>query len=76
MTEREKLITKRLEECIFNGEISEEGLLKIFNMSCDYLNMKSIKEYSKEKGIKPQSVYKSKRKIINKFGIKIIYGDN
>ena len=73
MTDRTELIVNRREECIFNGEVSQDGVFKIFNLAIDYLNMQSIKEYSDEKNITPQAVYKKKLKIFHNFGIKLIY---
>jgi hypothetical protein len=71
--QRSDLIVNRLEECIYNGEITEEDMLKIFNLVCDYLNMKSFAELAKEKEVTVQAVYKSKIKYIEKFNIKIHY---
>jgi len=72
MTDFEINIVNRLEQLIFEGKINQECQFKIFNLMCEYLNLKSISHEAKEKGITPQAVYK-RRNIIEKFGIKLSY---
>lgn len=74
--ERSDIIVERLEDCIRKNEITEDGLLKIFNIACDYLNMRSFKELAEEKCVSIQYIHKSNPKHIKKFGIKLAYDND
>lgn len=51
LSEYEKLSIKRLSERILEGKWSDEGLVKLIERAGDYLNLKTVPDYSKAKGI-------------------------
>lgn len=61
MTEKEQNILIEIEKLIFEGQISNEFLVKNFKISALYLGLKNIKHFANDNKISPQAVYKSKK---------------
>jgi len=61
MTDKEEDLINRFEKYIYNNPLSNECLVEIFKLICDYGNITNIKNYSKSNNITPQALYKSKK---------------
>jgi molybdenum-dependent DNA-binding transcriptional regulator ModE len=48
LTQYEQLALTKLDESIFNGKWSNEGLIKLVQLIEPYLNTKTISQYAKE----------------------------
>lgn len=57
---REELIHNRLEQCIYEGEISNDAMVKIIATLSQYLGLQNLTQYAKHKGISIQAAKKHK----------------
>jgi len=67
----EQLALSKLDESIFNGKWSNEGLIKLVQLIEPYLNAKSISQYAKEYEMSYNGV-RDHRKSELLFGVKFI----
>lgn len=58
LTEKEQLITERLEELFYSGKISNSGLVSIMKLCEELLALKKVSDYAKVNGISPQEARK------------------
>lgn len=75
MTKREQNILNRIEELIFNGELSPEFLVKNIELAGKYLNLQTISDYAKEKNLSYNGVKKC-RNIINLINHKFVFDND
>ena len=69
-----KSFSERLDKHLFEKGESNEELFKSLNVIAGFLEITSVKQYAKLKGVSVQSVYQNhKDKIISLFGNKVIF---
>jgi hypothetical protein len=70
LSQYEELSLQKLGESIHKGKWSNEGLVKLIELAGDFLNIKTVPEYAKEKGIsdvaaRKDTFYRKNRTIFN-----------
>lgn len=53
-----KAVKDFIEKSIINGELENKSLVEIIKLCSDYLNLRTVNEYHKEKGLSKQGIYK------------------
>jgi predicted transcriptional regulator len=56
-------LNELIANCVESGNASNEQMVECIQLLSDYLCLTTPKEYAKQKGIKFQSVYKSKKTV-------------
>jgi hypothetical protein len=76
MTDYENNILNKIEELINEGKLSNTFLVLNLKLSCDYLNLQRISDYSKDNNITTQGVLRNrKNKIIKICNYNLIYNN-
>ena len=70
LSQYEDLSLKKLGESIHQGKWTNDGLVKLIELAGDFLNIKTVPEYAKEKGIsdvaaRKDTFYRKNRTIFN-----------
>ncbi len=63
LTEREQKIITRLEELIYKGEISRDGMVQIIELCFLYSDLKPISKMAKQKGKTYNGILKTHKAI-------------
>jgi len=72
LSEKEQKILNRIEELIYNGELSNEFLLQNIELNGRYLNMATIPDFANERG-KSYNGVKNHGNIKTLFNVKFAY---
>jgi predicted transcriptional regulator len=56
-------LNKLIAECVESGQVTNESMVESIQLISKYLCLTTPKEYAKQRGIKFQSVYKSKKPV-------------
>jgi hypothetical protein len=71
LTDKENIVLSRLNDLARTGELSNECLVQIIELTGGYLNLQTISEYAKENNLSYNGVKKC-RNIVNLFGCKFV----